>query len=329
MLEVRSGTAISELRFTDVIPAGTVYINNSLRAITNEGVYGPGITNTGLYTDAAFDDQGTLLPGNIIYINLGDATGFGTLPADGGSIAGGVTRPTFFGVNTIIQAAYRVQVTAGYFNSIPLTGLFSFFDGTSQINNSISPKSITILPPLSCGGLGGFNFITDENGGDFSSGTVHDRGVSANAIGFTYTGVTPGTPQDGSYSVAKNTSPTEYTGGSPAAGDRVFTVWDVLGDHTGTNDATGNPPSASGSVGGYMLVVNATYAPSEIFNTMISGLTANTVYTMSFWVRNICSLCGADPVTGGSSSSPGVKPNLSFEINGSGVYTTGEIEYTG
>jgi hypothetical protein len=332
VIAVASGDTLSTLRYREIIPAGVVYIPNTIRAITNEGAFGGGITNTGVYTDAASDDPGTLVTGNTVIVNLGQGAGNGTSSASGGAIYGGITRPTFYGVQTIIQAAYRVRVTAATFTNITVAGTFFYRNivngvGTNLINN-LPNRSIRVLPNANCAVVGNTNLITDESGGTFSSGTAHDRGASPNAIGFTYSGVTSGSPQDGQYSVAKNTSPTQYTGGAPVAGDRVFTVWDILGDHTGTSDNFGNPPSASGATGGYMLAVNATYAPSSIFSTNITGLLPNTEYTMRFWVRNICPLCGANPM-GGGSGTPGVKPNLAFDVNGVDYYTTGEMTYTG
>jgi hypothetical protein len=50
---------------------------------------------------------------------------------------------------------------------------------------------------------------------------------------------------------------------------------------------------------------------------------------MSFWVYNLCSLCGANPSTNGASGTPGVKPNIAFAIGGVDYYNTGEIAYSG
>jgi hypothetical protein len=78
-----------------------------------------------------------------------------------------------------------------------------------------------------------------------------------------------------------------------------------------------------------MLVVNASFAPSVVYTSTISGLTANTTYTMSFWLRNICNYCGADPTSGNPNGTPGVKPNLAFDINGLNYFSTGNMTYSG
>jgi hypothetical protein len=109
----------------------------------------------------------------------------------------------------------------------------------------------------------------------------------------------------------------------------VFGVWDVIGDHTGSSTGTGNSPAVNGVNAGYMLAVNGTYAPSSFFSTTVSGLTPNTAYTLSFWVYNLCSLCGANPSSNATSGTPGVKPNIAFAINSTDYYNTGEVAYSG
>lgn len=329
VISVPKFTDITRLRYTDVVPAGTIYMPNTLRAITNEGAYGGVITNTGIYTDAAGDDRGTIT-GTTLQINLGDAAGNGTGATDGGNVSGGVTVPRYQDRATIIQAAYQVQVTAAINGSIALGGVFRYRNSSAaDIVGNVPARTLTILPELSCNGQGFTNFIAAESGGTFGSGTAQNRGSSANAIDFTYTPIALYTPDDGSYTIIKNSSPTEYTGGSPAITDKVFGIWDIAGDHTGTYDGIGNPPAGSGVNGGYMLLVNASYAPNSIFSTTVSGLMTNTTYTLSFWLRNICSMCGYNPATGNPDPSPGVKPNLAFEVNGLDLYTTGDLTYTG
>jgi hypothetical protein len=109
----------------------------------------------------------------------------------------------------------------------------------------------------------------------------------------------------------------------------VFGVWDVVGDHTGSSTGTGNPPAAPGSNRGYMLAVNASFAPGTVFSTTVGSLLANSNYTLSFWVRNVCPVCGNDPGTGNSSGTPGVQPNLSFDIGTNNYFSSGNIAYSG
>lgn len=330
VISVPKNTNITRLKFSDIIPVGTSYVPNSMKVMTNEAVFGAPVTNTGSYTDLAGDDAATFISGNTININLGDAAGTGTTNAAGGNVNGGITVPRFQDRATIIQAAYRVQVTASANQSIQLAGSFLYRDaGSNDHTRYVSARTITILPELYCSGVGFSNFILDENGGTFSSGTSHDRGASGNTFDFNYTPVAIYNPDDGQYSITKNSSPTEFTANNPVVTDKVFGIWDIIGDHTGTYSAAGNPPAGNGVNGGYMLLVNASYAPSAIFSTTVNNLIPGMIYTLSFWVRNICPQCGYDPVSGDPVYAAGVKPNLAFSVNGEDLYTTGDIEYSG
>jgi len=104
--------------------------------------------------------------------------------------------------------------------------------------------------------------------------------------------------------------------------------WDIIGDHTGSSSPNGNLPVANGSLGGYMLVVNADYATSEAYRQSISGLCPNTTYEFSLWVKNVCTNCGADSL-GTQTYQPGVYPNLSFAIDDLDRYSSGQIDTTG
>jgi hypothetical protein len=156
-------------------------------------------------------------------------------------------------------------------------------------------------------------------------------------------------PQDGNYSVIKNLSPNQLTDPTVArpnttSGDRIFGVWDIIGDHTGATDpVAGNPAPASGVSAGYMLAVNAAYQLSIANNQTITGLCENTYYEFSSWFRNVCKRCGSDSLGRGASNttvpagyiptalgdSSGVKPNLTFMIDGIDYYTSGDMDYIG
>jgi hypothetical protein len=126
----------------------------------------------------------------------------------------------------------------------------------------------------------------------------------------------------------------------------VFSVWDIIGDHTGAASPTlGNPAAdtVANPNAGYMLVINAAYRIDSAFQQTISNLCPNTYYEISCWMRNICSKCGCDSNGRGASNSSGppfyiptatndssgVYPNLTFDIDGVDYYTTGNLLYTG
>ncbi|HLX67981.1 MAG TPA: T9SS type A sorting domain-containing protein [Puia sp.] len=325
IISVPSGTTVTGLTYTSTVPANTAYQAGTLRAETNEGVIVGGISNTGTYTDAAGDDQGQIV-GSAVTIYMGT----GASSAAGGSLVGGTTTPVFYNAQSILMAAYRVKVTGSVGSTFTVVGTISYSIGGVPTAATLTSIVVGVYTNTSCSGSGPTNYMTSETNGTFGSGSTQNRSTSsANVTGFTFVNLSAGQPADGNYSIVNNNSPTQYTGTTPAAGDRVFGVWDVIGDHTGSTTGTGNPPAANGVNAGYMLAVNGTYAPSSFFSTTVNGLTANTEYTLSFWVYNLCPLCGANPSTGGASGTPGVKPNIAFAIAGMDYYNTGELAYSG
>jgi hypothetical protein len=325
IISIPSGTTVTGLTYTSLVPGGTAYQAGTLEAITNEGVVVGAIPNTGVYTDAVGDDRGQIV-GSAVTIYMGT----GATSAAGGTLVGGTTTPVFYNSQSIIMAAFRVKVTGAVGATILVKGTFNYLIGGVPTTATLATISVGVLQYAGCSSVGPTDFMTNETNGTFGSGIVQNRAAaSANVTGFTFIVLSANQPTDGDYSIVKNTSPTQYTGGAPAGTDRVFGVWDIIGDHSGTMTGAGNPPAANGANGGYMLAVNGSYAPSSVFTTTVVGLTANTEYIMSFWLYNLCSKCGADPASNASSGTPGVKPNLAFAIGGFDYYNTGEIAYTG
>ena len=85
-----------------------------------------------------------------------------------------------------------------------------------------------------------------------------------------------------------------------------------------------------------MAVVNASYATSPAIQQTVANLCTNTYYDFSAWFKNICSLCACDSNGKGATNAafngpykPGVKPNLTFQLDGIDYYTTGDLPYTG
>ena len=90
-----------------------------------------------------------------------------------------------------------------------------------------------------------------------------------------------------------------------------------------------------------MLVVNAAYRIDSAFKQTITGLCPNTYYEISLWMRNICPHCGCEfqwyrgvqsggyiPPAAAPTDSSGVHPNLTFELDGTDYYTTGNLYCT-
>ena len=348
---VKANTAY-QTAYTDNIPAGTTYIPNTLRVLTNEGkIYQQ-------FTDAAGDDAGTL-SGSTVTINMGtNATS-----TTGGSVSN-TSKPNFYGSTCIMVASFRVVVnsTTAYGSQINV-GLGSINYNTGSAAEAINFPQYTIMVFHNyglCSNSVGTNAIINEYGGTFGSGNVKDRAPS-NKVPSNYTYVlfssSGSMPQDYYYGMSNNTSggSTLATGyatsntawpipdGTASPGNhRIFGVWDIIGDHTGaSNPALGNPPTddLNGASGGYMAVINSSYRTDTAFLDTVYNLCPNTYYQYTAWFRNMCSRCGCDVngvgasgsgyIPSGPGDSSGVQPNLTFNINGYDYYTTGNMKYTG
>jgi hypothetical protein len=343
---VRAGT-FDSCRYQDATPAGTAYVAGTIRVLTNEGkIYKQ-------FTDAYGDDPGWITGSNIT-IHLGYNAAAAPATAFRRGKVANTHKPSFFGSTCIMIASFRIRVTAATGTNISTGG------GNMTYKNGINPIQTFTFPSNLlqvysnygiCSNTVGTNAIGTETNGTFSSGKPRNRGSSANVpVGYTYNIFDVNTPNDYFYGIANNTSTRpNYTtlntwpkpdGSSPT--HRVFQVWDIIGDHTGAASPTAGNPAAdtvANSNAGYMLVINAAYRIDSAFQQTISGLCPNTYYEISCWMRNICSKCGCDSNGVGASGagyiptaandSSGVRPNLTFEIDGIDYYTTGNIMYTG
>ncbi len=331
-----SPSQITNVQVFDTVPAKTTYIPSSIRITTNEG-----ITYKGPFTDANDTDQGRNVGGNIL-INLGN----GATGTTGGTIKNN-DKPSFFGSSCIMVACYRIRI-----NPSAIYG--DIFSIGGKATYSISGTPITINFPKYEIILSQYNLSPCINGtdvsaasdslGTFGSGTTTNRGTSL-AFATTYTKVNIGTgaPQDYYYSIVKNSSPDSWTNPNStmpegSALHRVFGFWDIGGDHTGaTNPTFGNPPPASGTRSGYMVLINASYKTDTAYRETLSNLCPDTYYEFSAWFRNVCPRCSCDSIGRGSGSSgyipgpgndsSGVKPNITFEVDGLAYYTSGDIKY--
>jgi trimeric autotransporter adhesin len=350
---------IFRLRFNDTLPANVTYVSGSLKLLTNEAkVYAA-------YTDNAGDDAAMYNSVNrTIRFNLGRDTtnqsrgvvsNTGIDSSSGGYVRSNTHAPRGNGMLVIVTYRVTVDVSTAYNTIINYSsGTIRYrnqLPATGAIDYTLAPNTLSFIvyPNYGlCSNATGSNSITAGNG-DFGSGTSQNASNPGTVPGYTYLSIAANAPNDGSYSVIKNLSPNQLTDPTVArpnttSGNRVFGVWDIIGDHTGASDPlAGNPPSASGANGGYMLAVNAAYQLSVANNQTITGLCENTYYEFSAWFRNVCKRCGSDSLgRGASSTSPpagyiptapgdssGVKPNLTFQIDGIDYYVSGDIDYTG
>lgn len=360
ILEIRASVVVragsfDSCRFTDVIPAGTNYIPGSIKILTNEGKAYKSFTD--LQFDAS-NDQGWI-SGTAVTINMGYRTVDqpATVYRRGRIRNNNGHKPSYYGGSCIMVASYRVRVTAAINTTINLGGGTVTYTTTPPVITAFTfpPRFVSVYTNYGiCANSIGVNSLGTEFNGTFGSGNPRNRGTSANVpAGYTYATFTCNSPQDYFYGIANNTGGGVYStsnawpkpdascSASPTT-HRVFTYWDIIGDHTGAASPTaGNPATdtTGGRTGGYMLIINAAYRIDSAFQHTITGLCANTYYEISCWMRSICSKCGCDSngvgATGGgyiptaAADSSGVRPNLAMALNGVDYYTTGDLNYNG
>jgi trimeric autotransporter adhesin len=375
ILEFRSviavtGGVIYNNVYSDTIANGLQYIANSLKFSTNEGVkYQSGITGLVNLTDAAGDDEAVVSSSaNIIRVNVPSLTRTGgqtvfqaspaTTPITTASAGGGkirsTGRPSFYSGTAIVMITYQVRVTETTGNIFTAAyGAFRYKTATGNTDDVTFPQIVRTLPRFSvyvsasnnlCASTVGLNNYT---GGDFGSGTTrHDSSQLTIAPGYTWIPFASGTPNDGAFNVANNTSVNLSTNKYQpynSSAIRVFGWWDIIGDHTNAaNLDSGNFATPYGTNGGYMAVVNAAYGINNAVQKTINGLCTDTYYEFTAWFKNICPGCSCDTVGRGATStsfknylvgpknrndSAGVTPDLTFQVDGVDYYTTGSIPY--
>ena len=357
-LEIRATLVIRSSTLDSLAFLDTLHNNGGIRLVpstiilrTNEGkIYKS-------FTDASGDDAGYRYTNGldtIIRINIGT----GASSSARGSLAN-TSKPSIFGSSCIIMATYRVVVYGAYNSTINVGGgKIMMRDASTGVasNLSLSQRSAIIYssPGLCPNAVSATNAIGGDYNGTFGTPATgaplaRNRGTSTNVPSYIYKIFSSaGGPNDYYYGIANNTSATYSTTTTLAKPDahRVFNVWDITGDHTGsTNTSKGNPPCdttkpvSPTNPCGYMLIINSAYKTDTAFQYTVTNLCPNTYYEISLWLKNICYKCGCDSNGTGASSagyipfatndSSGVQPNLAFDINGTDYYTSGNLPYLG
>ena len=352
-----AASRINSIRFNDTLnTAKLTYIAGSLRMLSNE------LHLQTQFTDAADADSANIdVASGRLRFNIGATSGACDVNAQGNSVTNagflwGAVRPTFYSSTCIRVYVYRAQIrNVAAIVAIDTTvrlsaGNFRYRIGSSATDalSNFSVYRIKIAPDYGlCTNSMGTNALVTESGGTFGIGHNRNRPAISPLVPLPYTRrmFSANTPNDNFYGIANNTSGTWATNPNlpqPNAA-RVFSVWDIMGDHTGAAvPAAGNPPSDTtipASMGGYALIINASYETNLAFDQTITNLCENTYYEFAAWFKNICRRCSCDSsgkgamtsgyMPGPGNDSSGVRPNLSFVIDGEEYYTSGNIAYNG
>ena len=153
----------------------------------------------------------------------------------------------------------------------------------------VATASTNVVGQLCSGNLG--DEIFEE--GDFGSGPDNVVLTDPNiAPGYQYTTNVP--PNDGFYTLTNDMNEWGY----------LFGGWIPITDD-------------SDDPNGYMMVVNASFSPGVFYEQTVDGLCENTTYEFSASIINIL-----------ARQSGGIRPNVSFFIDGIEFFRTGPIEQT-
>lgn len=349
---------VTNIRYNDTVNTTSFnYITGSLQILSNEGrpQQRPPLVPYTPFTEAADTDSASVSAAGYVRFNIGNGAGACNVATEGNGVGAagslwGSLRPTFYGGTCIRMYVFRVQVkaapTVDYGMVVSLnSGNFRYTIGSTNYVSNFSTSRIRISQDFGlCSNATGTNAIVGESGGTFGSGTAQNRagGTTFVPAPYTFVNFSPGNPNDNYYGLANRTSTdgttnnnVPYSSGTGSA-SRMFGAWDIIGDHTNAvNPALGNPATNTG----YAVIINASYETNRAFTQNIGGLCEETYYEFSAWFRNICRRCGCDSsgkgatttnyAPGPGNDSSGVRPNLSFQIDGEDVYTTGNIAYSG
>ncbi len=352
--------AIDSVAFYDTLSPGLGLglLPDSIALRTNEGKLYKPFTDINTDQDAGWYTTAGLGTDTTIQINMG----IGASRAARGIIRSS-SRPSFYTNTCIIMATYRVVVNKGYGTKINFGGgAFAYRDSVTGAFYKINFPNDSLIVYNSPGecpdAISATNVLGDEFNGTFGAPAVsagsQNRGTSPNT-NYTYATFGANSPQDYYYGVANNTSATNAIVQTVPKGhaSRVFTVWDITGDHTGAvNTGTvskGNKPcnpalpiSATNPCG-YMLAINSAYKTDVAFEYNVTGACTETYYEISAWFKNLCYKCGCDSTGKGASDasgppyyiptaagdSSGVRPNIAMQIDNVDYYTTGTLVYQG
>jgi trimeric autotransporter adhesin len=353
-------TPVDSLSFHDTLKAGAGFSlqAGTLAMRTNEGkIYGS------TFTEAAGDDAGFATgagPGTDTIIRLNFGAGANSSQGGSVTVSTGSPTPTYpktAAHNYLIMATYRVVVNQAEGTRINFGGgSFRYRDRTTGAFNVISFARDSLIvyasPDVCPNAVSATNVIGDEFNGTFGTATgtnQHNRVPSANT-NYGFLNFTASSPNDNYYGITNNTAAvgtvTDKNLAIPAAaGNRVFSVWDISGDHTGAVDeARGNPPcDATQPVSptnpcGYMMVFNAAYKTDTAFQFNVANACPNTFYEVSAWFKNVCYKCGQDSIGRGqwsgasyiptaANDTAGVRPNIAVKVNNLDYYNTGDIQH--
>jgi len=218
--------------------------------------------------------------------------------------------PTFAAVNTLLPVNVITGLIPGNYYVVLKAAGSNFCYSTHKIN--VGNTGTACAAPTFCGNAADPNNMfpngTFGNGGnaDGTNAQINGPPLAAGITQYPYQPLGYRGPEDGFYSIANNSylgsdflsagDPTGPNGSNTPFNGQWYQGYDH--DHAVVGD------------NGYMLIVNASFAPDVVIQQTIPNMCTEKKYQFSAWIRDL-------------DQNPGQIPaKVEFIVNGVGLYTT-------
>jgi hypothetical protein len=248
----------------------------------------------------------------------------GCFNTDGTIVIGGLTsnatdsvswlsslNPTFVKVASLTANTIPNLIPGNYYVIFKAAGS-NFCYSTHKIN--VGNSGTACAAPTFCGNASDPNNMfpngTFGNGGnpDGTNAQLNGPPLAAGLTQYPYQPLGYRGPEDGFYAITNNTYlGSDFLGGDPTGPNVPNTPFNGQWYQGYDHDHTG--PANDGE-NGYMLVVNASYAPDVVIQQTINNMCTEKKYQFSAWIRDLDQNAGQIPA------------KVEFIVNGVGLYTT-------
>jgi len=220
--------------------------------------------------------------------------------------------PTFVAVNTLSPANTITGLIPGNYYVVLKSAGSNFCYSTHKVN--VGNTGAACAAPTFCGNAADPNNMfpngTFGNGGDPDGTNAQINGppLAAGITQYPYQPIGYRGPEDGFYSITNNTYlGSDFLGNDPTGPNVSNTPFNSQWFQGYDHDHSATPDDGEN---GYMLVVNASFAPDVVIQQTIPNMCTEKKYQFSAWIRDLDQNVGQIPA------------KVEFIVNGVGLYTT-------
>jgi Secretion system C-terminal sorting domain len=220
--------------------------------------------------------------------------------------------PTFVAANTLAPLNTINGLIPGNYYVILKAAGSNFCYSTHKVN--VGNTGVACAAPTFCGNAADPNNMfpngTFGNGGnpDSTNAAINGPPLAAGITQYPYQPLGYRGPEDGFYSIANNTYlGSDFLGHDPTGPNVSNTPFNGQWFQGYDHDHSATPHDGEN---GYMLIVNASYAPNIVIQQTIPNMCTEKKYQFSAWIRDLDQNVGQIPA------------KVEFIVNGVGLYTT-------